>query len=292
MSDDPRWPRAVSLLQPGIGSADVAILGIPTHATSISPTQAHTTPSAIRQALARFSTYASGIDVSSLTILDLGDVVDPDGPEGETSVTAHLASCDAELIIGLGGDNSLTYAMAKARWGSALSTAGLVTLDAHHDVRDGVSNGSPVRRLIEAGLDPRRIAQIGIADFANSPQYAHDVREWGITVIPRSALRSVTMATAMEEALGIAGAGGGPIHVDIDVDVCDQSVAPACPAAAPGGISADDLRIAARLAGADPRVTSVDIVEIDAARDTPDGRTVRLGALCVLEILAGFTLRR
>ncbi|MGQ3505026.1 arginase family protein, partial [Enterococcus faecalis] len=86
----------------------------------------------------------------------------PDGPEGEARVAAHLASCDAELIIGLGGDNSLTYAMAKARWANAMSTAGLVTLDAHHDVRDGVSNGSPVRRLIEAGLDPICIAQIGI----------------------------------------------------------------------------------------------------------------------------------
>lgn len=292
MPDDPRWPRAVNLLRPGNGSADVAIVGIPAHTTSISPTQAHTTPPAIRQALARFSTYASGIDVASLNIIDLGDVVDPDGPEGEARVAARLSSCDAELVIGLGGDNSLTYAMAKARWANAMSTAGLVTLDAHHDVRDGVSNGSPVRRLIEAGLDPRRIAQIGIADFANSPHYAHDVREWGITVIPRTALRSMTMATAMQQALDVAGAAGGPIHVDIDVDVCDQSVAPACPAAAPGGISADDLRIAARLAGADPRVTSVDIVEIDAARDTPDGRTVRLGALCLLEILAGFTRRR
>ena len=291
MSDDPRWPRAASLLQRDLGSADVAIVGIPTYATSISPTQAHTTPPAIRQALTRFSTYASGSDVSSLNIVDIGDVVDPDGPEGEARVAERVSSCAAELLIGLGGDNSLTYAMAKARWGSAMGTAGLVTLDAHHDVRDGISNGSPVRRLIEAGLDPVRIAQIGIADFANSPQYAQDVHAWGITVIPRSALRSMTMAAAMQQALDIAGAAGGPIHVDIDVDVCDQSVAPACPAAAPGGISADDLRVAARIAGADSRVTSVDIVEIDAARDTPDGRTVRLAALCVLEVIAGFGLR-
>ena len=34
-----------------------------------------------------------------------------------------------------------------------LANAGLITLDAHHDLRDGRSNGSPVRRLIEMGLN-------------------------------------------------------------------------------------------------------------------------------------------
>ena len=45
--------------------------------------------------------------------------------------------------------------------------------------------------------------------------------------------------------LDIAGAAGGPIHVDLDVDVCDRSVAPGCPASVPGGISAYELRSAA-----------------------------------------------
>ena len=53
-----------------------------------------------------------------------------------------------------------------------ITVAPLVTIDAHYDLRDGVSNGSPVRRLVESGLDPRRIVQIGIADFANSAAYA------------------------------------------------------------------------------------------------------------------------
>ena len=95
----------------------------------------------------------------------------------------------------------------------------------------------------------------------------------------------------MTEALTIAGAGGGPIHVDLDVDVCDRSVVPGCHASAPGGISADELRMAAFLAGRSPRVASLDIAEIDATADSLDGRTVRLGALCVLEAACGSTLR-
>ena len=51
-------------------------------------------------------------------------------------------------------------------------------------------------------------------------------------------------------------------------------------------MSADDSR-AAWAAGADPRVVSVDLTEVDATADTADGRTVRLVALCVLEAAAG-----
>jgi formiminoglutamase len=95
----------------------------------------------------------------------------------------------------------------------------------------------------------------------------------------------------MAEALGIAASAGGPVHVDLDVDVCDRASVPGCPAAAPGGISADELRQAAFLAGRAPAVRSLDVAEIDATADAPDQRTVRLGALCVLEAAAGLALR-
>ena len=178
--------------------------------------------------------------------------------------------------------------MARGVFGSQVETAGLITLDAHHDLRDGISNGSPVRRLVdEIGLDGRRIVQIGIADFSNSPAYAARARELGIYVIPRSALRDRSMADVMAEAVSIAGAAGGPIHVDFDVDVCDRSVVPACPAAAPGGISADEFRQLAFEAGRYSQVRSVDFTEIDASIDSADGRTVRLAALSILELAAG-----
>jgi arginase family enzyme len=81
------------------------------------------------------------------------------------------------------------------------------------------------------------------------------------------------------------------LHVDIDMDVCDRSFVPACPAAAPGGISADELRQFAFLVGKASQVVSVDITEIDAMADSADGRTVRLGALTVLELANGLASR-
>jgi formiminoglutamase len=95
----------------------------------------------------------------------------------------------------------------------------------------------------------------------------------------------------MREALDVAGSGGAEVYVDLDVDVCDRAVAPACPASLPGGLSAGELLDAAYLAGRDPRVRAVDITEVDAEADAPDGRTVRLAALCVLEAAAGLAGR-
>lgn len=302
MSEDPLWPRAQQwLISSEVASAgasaespvDCAVIGVPAHLTSISPTNADHTPAAIRAALDRYSTYSwtHGVDIAQVRAFDFGDVQEPDYELGEARVAGLVASINARLLIALGGDNSITFGVCNAMWGERVGTAGLVTLDAHHDLRDGISNGSPVRRLIEAGLAGERVVQIGIADFSNSPQYAARARELGITVIPRSALRSRPIADVMAEALDIAGGAGGQVHVDLDVDVCDRAEVPGCPAAAPGGISADELRQFAFLAGRDPRVGSMDITEIDAGADAADGRTVRLGALCVLEAAAGLALR-
>lgn len=294
MHEDPLWPRASAWLSEADANTnyDLGIFGIPANLTSISKTHALLTPNAIREALQRYSTFNWSInkDVADLSFADFGDVVDPDSPEGEVR-TAHLArevASRSKLAIGLGGDNSITYAMAKGVYGDDISTAGLITFDAHHDLRDGISNGSPVRRLVEeAGLDGKRIVQIGIADFSNSAAYAKRAKDFGIHLIPRTALRSRSAADVIAEALSIAGSAGGPIHVDFDVDVCDRAVVPACPAAAPGGLSADEFRAFCFEVGKAAQVKSVDFTEIDASADSADGRTVRLAALSILELAAG-----
>jgi formiminoglutamase len=226
------------------------------------------------------------------TFLDLGDVQFPDGIDGQARVKAAVKGLLSthKLVIALGGDNSITYSVASSLWPD-LSNVGLITFDAHHDLRDGDSNGSPVWQLIQAGLPGKNIVQIGIADFANSAEYSARAKENGITVISRADLRKQSISDAVKQALEIAGAGGREIYVDLDVDVCDRSVVPACPAAMPGGISADDLRQGAFLLATDKRVRAIDITEIDAALDTPDQRTVRLAALLVLEASSGFAAR-
>jgi len=294
VSEDALWPRAAGWLTPAeSGQYDLGLFGVLASETSISATGANTTPAEIRVALGRYSTYSwsQGKDVRDLSIADFGDSETPDSPDGEatTMELAARASKNSGLAVALGGDNSITYAVMRGVFGEELASSGLITFDAHHDLRDGVSNGSPVRRLIEAGLPGTSVVQIGINDFSNSPQYAARAKEYGVHVIPRSALRNRTADSVMDEAL--SKLGNKKLHVDIDMDVCDRAFVPACPAAAPGGISADELRQFAFLVGKASGVVSVDITEIDAMADSADGRTVRLGALTVLELASGLASR-
>ncbi len=295
LSHDPLWPRAGDwpAWAPGV-HADAVVLGIPTCRTSLSPGQTHTTPAAIRDALRYYSADAlARPDGQHLVVLDAGDVLEPDG-FGEAAAIARVAeiASAASLVIVLGGDNAATVPAALGAWGARIGSAGLVTLDAHHDLRDGTSNGSPVRRLLEAGLAGARVSQLGIEPLANSAAYRARAQQHGISVVTRAELLRTPIEVAMSAALDRAASAGGPVHVDLDLDVCDRSVAPGCSASVPGGISALELRTAARLAGAHPAVTSIDLTELDAERDTADQRTVRLAALCVLEALAGLASRR
>jgi len=283
---DPLWPRAASLFSSQVDNrADVMIVGVPASQTSLSPTSAHETPQAIRQALQRYSTAHSDprVNLEKVSLCDAGDVTSPDGDEAGAIAQLKSIGVKSSLLIALGGDNSITYSGVQAT-----GATGLITLDAHYDLRDGVSNGSPVRRLIEAGLSGKKVVQIGIADFSNSTAYAKRAKEFGITVIPRSELRSKRVEEIWARALSIAG---DKVYVDFDMDVCDRSVVPACPAAAPGGMSADELRQFAFLAGTSPSVIGADITEIDATKDSADERTVRLASLVVLEMAAGFSTR-
>ena len=294
LAKDGLWQRANTLFKPNLKQADIALLGFPVHKSSITPNSCHLAPKAIRSALARYSTYSASndVDLRELKITDLGDVTGADSNNGKKVIAKKVNGLLDKygLLIALGGDNSITYTVTSGLFGD-LSRVGLITLDAHHDLRDGNTNGSPVWRLIQAGLPGKNIVQIGISDFANSKEYSTRAKEAGIFVITRAQLRNKSIADAMKQAFAHLGRNVDHIYVDLDVDVCDRSVAPASPAATPGGISADELRQAAFLAGANYKVKAVDITEIDPKRDSKDERTVRLAALLVLEIAAGYKTR-
>lgn len=293
MSQDAAWPRAGAWPDFDGTASDAVLIGIGTHETSISLTRADTTPAAVRAALPRFSPFAYGASrpVAALRVADAGDIEHPDRNEADATAAVREAAASARLTIVLGGDNAATVPAALGGFGDNIATAGLITVDAHHDLRDGVSNGSPVRRLVEAGLAPKRIVQIGIQDFTNSAEYARRAEQSGVTVISRAECEEAPMREIARRALDIAASGGGPIHIDIDVDACDRSVVPACPASAPGGLSAWQMRSLVRALTEHTAVRSIDFTEVDATADTEDGRTVRLVALCVLEALAGLAER-
>jgi formiminoglutamase len=294
MTEDPHWPRASDWLTNG-GAPDgrtLAVVGVPLSKTSISPSGAHETPAAVRKALRRFASFHSaGIDLATTVgVRDYGDldVADADVHDADLRTAAALADLelDVELVVLLGGDNALTRPAMRALM--PLRTSGLLTLDAHHDVRgfhDGATNGTPVRGLIEDGLP--YVAQIGIGSLSNSADYRAWCRTFSIVGVNEARGR---VGAVVRERLDALAERCDHLYVDLDVDVVDSAFVPGCPGARPGGLAPHELLEAAYEAGRHPKVRAIDIVEVDSTAD-PDGRTVDLAAMCLLTAAAGLALR-
>lgn len=297
--NDPLWPRASEWLSSGGGvhGPRLGVVGVPLSRTSISPSGASATPSAVRAALRRFATFHAGLDVDleAVRVQDAGDleVGHLDGEEALAAVDAGVRSLPSyDLLVLLGGDNAITRPAMRALVPS-LGTAGLLTLDAHHDVRGfhaGPTNGTPVRGLIDEGLRGAHVVQIGIGNLTNSRAYRTWCEERGITMVGVAAAQSEGVRTVVRRSLDRLATTCDALYVDLDVDVVDRSFVPGCPGARPGGLLPGELLKAAEEAGRHPAVRAVDIVEVDATAD-PTGVTVDLAAMCLLSVAAGLAKR-
>jgi arginase family enzyme len=176
--------------------------------------------------------------------------------------------------------------------GVPLDKVGLITLDAHFDIRDldqGLGNGNPVRALIEDGLPGRNIAQVGLASFANSRQMHEDALAAGNLIITIGQVRAERIAAAIDRALGHV-AHCEVVAVDCDIDVIDRSQFPAAPGARPGGMGSRDFFAAVRQLAAQPRVRLIDLTEWDPPLD-PGDLSALTAARWVAECVAGFEMR-
>ena len=285
LHNDPNWMRAGHWFKSGI-EGDFAILGVGASKSAITPNKSFLTPDAVREALLKYSTYFAEADLDlaeKLAAVDLGDVENPDS---QSACIEDISKFNNKTLVLIGGDNSITYsgvsALAKK---IGFAKIGLITLDAHHDLRDGISNGSPIKQLLDAGLPGNQIVQIGINDFANSKFYSNRAKSAGIKVIHRNQINEASIDALVESAF-VQLINCTHIYLDIDIDVCNRAEVPAAPASLPGGISANELLKLVYKVALDKRVNNFDISEIDASIDTSDNRTVRLAALAVLRIAA------
>jgi formiminoglutamase len=311
-ADDPSWPRASAWLAGGAaggaagggaagGGADLVVVGVPCSVGSISPSEAWRTPPVVRDALARLSPFDpdpdAGVDLAALAVRDAGDwpVADLALEPALAAIRDRAAALDRSvpLHLFLGGDNAITRPLAAGLLGPDLGRVGLLTLDAHHDVRTldrGPGNGTPVRGLLADGLPGANVHQIGIGAFTNSAAYAAWAAAQGITAVTADRARRDGVGEVVQAALDDLAGRCDAVYVDLDVDVLDVAFAPACPGARPGGLSPAELLDAARRCGAHPAVRAVDLVEVDAAADH-DGRTVMATAMAVLAVASGLVRR-
>jgi formiminoglutamase len=290
------WPNLSDLIVGLETSAPVGLVGAPLAAGSVTPGGCDQAPELLRQTLRRIGRY--DIETSrqiSTRIADRGDVeiagLSIEQATGPIRDAVQFSASLHALTLLVGGNNAVTRPGVLGL-GLPLERVGLITLDAHFDMRDlhqGLSNGNPVRALIADGLVGANIAQIGLASFANSEAMHRDAVAAGNLVITIGEVRLNGVERAIERALAHV-AHCEAIVVDCDIDVIDRSQFPAAPGARPGGMAAADFFRAVRYLASDPRVRVIDLAEWDPPLD-PTDLSALTAARWVAECLTGYELR-
>lgn len=295
---DPDWPRASVWMSRDDPHPDVIFAGVPSSTSSLSPSSADRAPMEVRHHFDRFSTFHGelGIDFGETKVRDVGNwAVSQLQPDSMIEAVTRLASAlpEAGLRLYIGGDNAVTRPLVAAM-SDDLASTGVITFDAHHDVRSlrkGPSNGNPIRGLIEHhGLPGANVVQIGIHSFANSATYRAYCEDQGVTTITVAEVDEHGMTSVVDEALQRLSSCE-QIYVDVDVDVLDRVFAPACPGSRPGGLTVRQLSSGVARCAADPRVKAFDFVEVDPTADV-GGVTLDATAHLILTAVAGFATRR
>ncbi|MDO1558480.1 agmatinase family protein [Brevundimonas sp. 2R-24] len=291
------WTSAASLLGDHPDAA-VALIGAPLNERSLTPGRCDLGPRALRAALPRMSVYdlETRTDISAVKVHDAGDLflkamapADAFRPVRD----AVRAQAQRRLIILAGGNNAVTRPGVHGL-SDDLSKVGLLTLDAHFDLRDtdvGLTNGNPIQALLDDGLPGENITQVGLAPFANTARAHQKALDAGITVRTARECREQGTARLVARELELLAARCPVIYVDFDIDVIDRGQFPGAPGARPGGVPVHDFFDATRVVGAHPAVRCVDLTEYDPSLEVGDLASLT-AARWFCELLAGFTLRR
>jgi arginase len=197
------------------------------------------------------------------------------------------------LPIILGGDHSLalgTVAGAAAFAKRQDRPLFLLWLDAHSDFHTAMTttsgnlHGTPVAYIagrpgfdplppFPAPIPPQRICLYGIRSVDPAEHAA--LLQADIAINDMRVLDERGIVAPLREFLDLVRAAGGMLHVSLDVDFLDPSIAPAVGTTVPGGATFREAHLVMELLHESALVTSLDLVELNPFLDER-GRTAKL----------------
>jgi len=207
------------------------------------------------------------------------------------AVAEELAQ--GRMPVTLGGDHSLalgTVAGAAEFAGRAGRPLFLLWLDAHSDFHtpltttSGNLHGTPVAWIAgREGFDafgpfpgvipPERICLYGIRSVDPAEHAA--LQTHAIAINDMRVLDERGIVAPLREFLETVRAAGGMLHVSLDVDFLDPSIAPAVGTTVPGGTTFREAHLVCELLHESGLMTSLDLVELNPFLDKR-GMTAKL----------------
>lgn len=245
-------------------------------------------PGAIRDVSANLELYSirSNVDLETVPIADLGDV---DVLEQLPETLARVSSVWSELVrqsklpIIVGGEHSIT----KAPFDVIHSDVGIVSFDAHLDLRDEflgekLSHATFMRRIAEK-IGPTNIMEIGIRAFSK-PELDY-CKKTGVHLVFANEIHRDTVGNVIRKIRAFASRHN-KVYVTVDVDVLDPAFAPGVGNPEPDGISTDDL-ITMVTSTVGKNTIGFDVVEVCPPLDT--GQTAAVAAKIIFEAVAALS---
>lgn len=261
---------------------DVRILGVPIDRGSLYRPGAAKAPAELRKLSAIFAPVSEHAELfDTMTVLDDGDVKLVDGDMGANvdAVAAAVEKTPAGTVpIVLGGDHttaSPTLVAQQRRFNGRLS---ILYIDAHPDLNDSSrntrwSNGCALRRGLELGdIDPRKVTLLGCRDY--DWEEVEYIRKMGVTLINAATAHRWT-GNQLADEIG-SRIGNDALHISLDIDSLDPSIAPGTGVPSSGGLTSRELLdLLHQLRGV--RLAGLDVDEVAPPLDV--GHVTSLAAL-------------
>jgi len=190
----------------------------------------------------------------------------------------------------LGGDHSIAMGtLAGLYRARGNEQPGLIWVDAHGDINTPASSpsgnvhGMPLFFALEQGhVAPQRSVLIGLRDVDEGER--RTIRELGVHAFTMTDIDRRGMERVVDEAIDIAGAEPGSVHISFDMDGIDPSEAPGVGTPARGGITYREAHLAMEAVAAAGIVGSLEVTEINPILDEHN-RTAELAVEIILSAL-------
>lgn len=237
----------------------VVILPVPYDNTSTWMKGADLGPQAILEASAHLELYDIETDseVYRQGICTLPPVACPSLPEDMIAEVRRVADPlfqDKKLVVGLGGEHSVTIGLVQAAL-KKHSNLSVLQFDAHGDLRDTYENSPFNHACVMARVNEIcPSVQVGIRSM--------DISERGKTDPDRLVLARDLHRHGVDAAADALDLLSDSVYITVDLDVLDPSCMPSTGTPEPGGIDWYMLNTLIGQVAREKRIVGMDVVEL------------------------------